>query len=291
MSANQSLSHPSAELYLGSVALANGHSHSNQWKRGSTDKRAPGPTSPNAIYPVYIWPSPSTAGIWLSYINCSEYAKPGWALLPGSRDDTTCKVRTNAEAETDSWGFYRGVIQKLDPALFNLRDRTMRPVRIDTRLGANERIAQSCRHNSSKTCGKHSVAAMMSLIGDSPVLGEELRTEMAMSQHMRSADHQNTYGQWFEFRRSYKAGPMDDPLRALLEASERSAGSSSFAPSSAGDASAPENTTRSPTRDRYQNDQWQRTGWWDWCVNAQSWGGGWTQHMWDKNDTRYQKWS
>lgn len=134
------------------------------------------------------------------------------------------------------------------------------------------------------------VDAMMSLIGDSPALGEELSTQMAMSQHMRSADPHNTYGQLLELRRLHKADTMDGPLRSRADPSDRSAGARSYDPSSAGDSSAPEHTTRSPTRYQYPNAQWQQNGWWDWSDNDQSWAGGRSQHQWDDNDKRYQTW-
>ena len=165
----------------------------------------------------------------------------------------------------------------------------MRPLRLDTRLGGDERIALSCWAKAIRTCSKHSVDAMLSLIGDSPALGEELSTEMAMIQHMRSADPQNTYGQLLEFRRLHKAGAMHVLLRSRAEPSERSAGARSYAPSSAGDASAPKHITRSTTRDQGQIDQWRCSGWRGWRDNGQSWAGWRSQHKWDDNDTHYQK--
>lgn len=78
---------------------------------------------------------------WLSYIIRSDFAKPGLALSHTSSAYTTGEVRTHAEAAADSYDDYRGFIQSFDLALFNLKVRTMRPVKIDTRLGGDERIA------------------------------------------------------------------------------------------------------------------------------------------------------
>lgn len=120
----------------------------------------------------------------------------------------------------------------------------MRPTRIETGLGFDGRVTLRCWNKAIRACAHKGVDELTMLINNNTALREELNTDMAMSQRMRSAGPKHTCDKLLDIKMSYPRGPNSDPLRTHDESSERPAGNRSRAPSSADDSSTLESSTR-----------------------------------------------